>query len=235
METNPQDSSLDPFAAADSAQPMIRAYYGQIELDIWFCALVKGKGKVPYDPNVHQSRSTAVNISVLPLPEQNVTFGLRREIIAESQEWVKITWESLKALGLKSTREAQGKWVKMQQVASGRKYRDKKGEEKESTTFKFVALYADEDACRAAYLAETGHSGAATQTQPKVQQQPFAQPAGELNKAVPFIKAFAKMNGYDLEKTKAICKTQEIIKNAIDIESPQFAQIVAEAAVAAAG
>ena len=229
----------DPFAAADAAQPMSRAYYGQIQLDIWFCALVKGTGKVPYDPTVHKQRATAVNISLLPLPEQNVAFDIRRELIAESHEWAGIVWPSLKALSIASTRDAHNKWVKMVQVPSGRKYRNSSGEEKESTTFKFLALYPDEAACRAAYLADTGRSGAtAAPAQPAQAPLASAEPANEadhaLKVAIPFINAFAKQTGYDLDATKAKCKTQAVITKAIDVESLRFAELVAEAAAHAA-
>ncbi len=246
MDTNTQVTDInvndDAYASADSALPMARAYYGQIQLDIWFCALVKGTGKVPYDPTVHKQRATAVNISVLPLSEQNVTFDLRRELIAESHEWAGIVWPSLKALGIASTRAANNQWVKMQQVPSGRKYRNSSGEEKESTTFKFLSLYPDETACRAAYLADTGRSDAAAAPAQPAQpaQAPLenAAPASEtdhaLKVAIPFINAFAKQADFDLEVTKTMCKKQAVITKAIDVESVRFAELVAQAATAAA-
>lgn len=232
MDTNTQTQVLDPYAAADAAQPMARAYYGQLQLDIWFCALVKGQGKVPYDPQIHKQRATAVNISLLPIAEQNVNFELRREIIAESHEWAGITWASLKALGLTSTRDANNRWVKLIQVPSGRKYRNSSGEEKESTAFKFVALYADESACRSAYLSETGK---ADEDEAGPAQAPLAaeEPNQKLKVAVPFIEAFAKQHNYDLEKTKTACRPQPMIANAVDIDSPEFAQIVLDAAIKA--
>lgn len=238
MATNPvQTPNDDPFDTASKVTLVPRSYYGQIQIDAWHCVLIKGQGKVPFDPQQHSvdDRRTAITISLLPLAEQNVQFDLARDLIAESREWAGIIWPSLKALGLTSAREAQGKWAKMQQVPSGRKYRNAAGEEKEATTFKFLALYPDEAACRAAYLAETGRNGNTSSEDSA--PMPVAGGNGpnathDLDVARPFIVAFAKQNGYDLERTKAACRSQAIITKAIDVDSPEFAQIVAEAMVA---
>lgn len=240
MATNPQTTQVldDPFDTASKATLAPRSYYGQIQIDAWHCVLVKGSGKVPFDAAQHNvdDRRTAITISLLPIPEQNIQFELARDTIAESREWAGIIWPSLKALGLTSAREAQGKWAKMQQVGTGRMYRNAKGEEKEATTFKFLALYPDETACRAAYLAETGKGGngngqsAPTPATATPSNGNGANGNGQaLKVAIPFIQALAKLNGFDLEKTKAACRSQDIITKAIDVDSPEFAQIVAEA------
>lgn len=217
----------DPFDAASNATLAPRSYYGQVQIQAWFCVLVKGTGKVVYDPGQHRAedRKTAIDISLLPLAEQNVRFDVARSMIAESREWAGVVWPSLKALGITSAREANQRWVKMQQVPSGRTYRNAKGEEKEATTFNFLALYANEDACRAAYFADGG----------TVADAPAEDAGGngnndhDLQVAIPFIKAFAKQQGFDVEKTKVLCKAQTIITKAIDVDSPEFAQIVADA------
>lgn len=239
MATNPQTTQTldDPFDTASKATLAPRGYYGRIQIDAWHCVLVKGQGKVAFDPQLHSvdDRRTAITISLLPLAEQNVRFELARDTIAESREWAGIVWPSLKELGLTSAREADGKWAKMQQVGTGRKYRSKSGEEKESTTFKFLALYADEAACRAAYFADTGKEpdAAPTVAQTAAPSNGNGHNANhDLDVARPFICAFAKQNAYDLEKTKAACRTQAIITKAIDVESPEFAGIVAEAMMA---
>ncbi len=230
MATNAPDVMIDPLDAASNATLAPRSYYGQIEIDAWFCVLERGKGKIVYDPQQHSpdQRRTAIKIALLPLPEQNVQFALEREMIAESREWAGIVLPSLKALGVNNVREANGKWAKMQQVPSGRKYRNAKGQEKEATTFRFLALYPDKAACRAAYMADRGQAP---------EQEPAApapdngdgDKARKLDVAKPFIAAFAKACGYDLERTKAACRTQRIIADAIDVESPEFAALVAAA------
>jgi hypothetical protein len=223
----------DPLDVASNATLAPRSYYGQIQIDAWFCVLVKGTGKLPYDPAQHKAedRRTAIDISLLPLAEQNVRFDVARSMVAESREWAGIVWPSLKALGISNAREANGKWVQLQQVPSGRKYRNSAGEEKESTTFKFLALYADEAGCRAAYLSDSGQAADQASTSAPANGN-GSNGSHDLQVATPFIQAFAKQNGYDLERTKAACRSQAIITKAIDLDSPAFAQIVAEAMTA---
>lgn len=154
---NPREHQ-DAFDAATNAQLAPREVYGQIDLQCWFCALVKGApgGKEPYDPQRHDRRSTAIDIIVTPLAESKMTFNLKRQMISDSKEWIEIVWASLKACGATHARNVHGMWCKVVQVPSGRKYTDKNGETKESTTLKFLALYADEDACRKAYWQSRG-------------------------------------------------------------------------------
>ncbi len=147
----------DPFDVADNPPPPPPpVFYGQVQMDVWFCKLVKGQGKVPFNPNTDriEERRTAVKVMLLPLPEQNVTFDVSREYVAEFGPWPKITLPSIKNLGL-SARELDGRWVKLEQVPEGRTYVNQNGETKESTTFKFLAVYPDEAACRTAYLQDS--------------------------------------------------------------------------------
>lgn len=128
-------------------------FWGQIKIDAWVCALVKGVGKVPYDPNVHKSApATALEIEIIPLPEMNVTNprATQRSLIAGSNEWREIGWPSLTALGIANLREAVGRWARVEMVPTGDTY-EKDGRTKERTTFKFITLFADEAACRADY------------------------------------------------------------------------------------
>ena len=236
MMTNVNPATDDPMDAASNATLAPRSYYGQIQIDAYFCVLVKGTGKVPFDPQQHapDKRCTALDISILPLAEQHVTYTVQRNTIAESREWAGIIWPSLKALGLTSVRQANGAWAKMQQVPSGRKYTGRDGQEKESTTFKFLALYPDEAACRAAYLAEGGkdNSAAAPVTDEPLPMDPPASNTHDLEVATQFIRAFAKQNGYKLDETRAACASQTIITKALDINSQTFADIVAQAVTA---
>ena len=219
----------DPFDVATTAAPAPRTYYGEVQIDAWFCVLTKGIGKQAYDETQHKpkDRCTAIDVSLISLPEQNVNYPIERKMIAESREWAGVVWASLKALGLTNVRDANGAWAKMEQVPSGRKYRNKSGDEVDATTFKFLALYPDEAACRAAYIVEVEGEPAEEAAPTSV---PVADAAHDLDIATPFIEAFAKQNAGDLDKTKTACASQTIITNAIDVESPEFAAIVAAAA-----
>lgn len=156
---------VDPLDALDNPELRSPEYYGQIKVATWFCVLEKGVGKVDFDPQKHalDRRVTAVKIGLLPLAEHKVNYEIMRDHIAESKEWAAILLPSIKALGI-TARELDGKWVKLTFQPTGRTYTKTDpttGETttKDSTTFKFLALYPNEAACRAAYEAERNGNG----------------------------------------------------------------------------
>jgi len=157
----------DPLDSAENPEVSLPEYYGQAVLDVYYCVLQKGAGKVPFDPQMHKldERRTAVKLGILPLPEQNVTRDVFRDYVAEFGAWPKITLPSIKAAGL-SLRNLNNAWVKLTLVPEGRTYTDKNGETKESLTFKVTAAYPDEAACRAAYLNQSVSSGTEPATTP---------------------------------------------------------------------
>ena len=242
----------DPFAVAQETAERPAEFYGELSVECWFCALVKGQGKVPFDANVHDRRSTAIDLVVMPLSDHNITNAFERSTLDWSRDWTRITWPSLKALGVTSLRDiANGKWCKFVWAGTGEKYRAKgqngaDGEERERTTFKFMALYDNETECRAAYYADTGKQQPETDElgetipgfEPKGQatQEPTGQEASAKAKemAIQFIRAYAKMHNYQVEATRQACATQNAITNVVDINSPEFVEIVAEAMSAAA-
>ena len=225
----------DPYESATEATIRPRDYYGQVHIDAWFCILQKGTGKVAFDPQVHNvdQRCTAITMSMIPLAEMNVTFKLERETIAESREWAGIILPSIKAAGCASVKEANGKFAKLQQVPTGRKYRTGSGEEREATTFKVLAFFPDEAACRQAYYAETGKAPDGSEPIPGFDDEP-AKPAANVGAAKQFILAFAKQKHFDIEATREVCRQQPMITNAIDVDSDEFTAIVAEGMAQAA-
>lgn len=162
----------DPFDSAENPSVRQPAYWGKVELDMFFAVLEKGVGKVPFDAQQHSldKRVTAIDIKVFPIVEQNVTFDVSRGMIAESKEWAGTVLPSIKALGL-TVRDLNGKWVKVEQVPTGSTYINKNGDTKDRTTFKFTKLFKDENEATADYLAGGG-SAAPTDTQ---YQQPVTQ------------------------------------------------------------
>ena len=221
----------DPFDAATNAKLRPREYYGQLAVDAYFAKLVKGTGKVPWDPQADSvdNRVTAVNISLIPLPACGLSFKLERSMIAESVEWAKIVWPSLRAQGVQSAKLADGIWVKLVQEPTGRKYRvkdldGKPGEEREASTFKILVVYPDEAACEAAYQATQGSDdgpAAAAST------QPAADPRAK-ETAKQFIIALAKQHHGNMDAVKRAVAMIPMITAAYDPESTEFAEIVME-------
>jgi len=144
--------TVDPYAAADAAKTNNAHYFANVSVDAFNAVLVKGTGKVVYDPAQHtpDQRVTAIKLTLSPLPRAGRTQNsLEWNMIAESREWTRIVNPSLKALnvGLKGI---HNKWCHLEAVDTGRRYFNKDGEEKIATTLKFVAVFDTQEACQAA-------------------------------------------------------------------------------------
>lgn len=188
------DAVYDPFDSATNATLRPQAYFGQVQCDAYGAVLIKGQGKVAFNPQVHkpENRVTAISISIQTIAEQTVNFPLVRDMIAESPAWIKVVMPSFKALGLTSARELNGKWAKVEMVPSGRKYEKKDrntgkptGEMAEETTFKFLAFYKDGAEARAAFL---GGNQPADASAPSA--APVSANSAERATALAFLKAF---------------------------------------------
>ena len=167
-------ATADVWDAIDN--PQVRAgvsdYYGQVKVDTFFCVLVKGTGKVPFDPQKHSAdqRRTSIEIAMFPLPEMNISYDVSRNMLAKSREWAGIVLPSIKNLGI-SAQGLNNQWVHLRTKSTGSTYTNKNGETRERTTFEFVALFQDEATCRAAY-----NSAAADGPAPVQQPAPAAAP-----------------------------------------------------------
>lgn len=169
----PTVDGFDPFDSASNPELPAFALWGVVEVSAWACALVKGTGKVPYDANnPNHKRTTAIDIFIAPIADQNINNpkSCERHMIAESKEWANITWKSIKDLGVTNLREVNGKWARVAVVPSGKTYKNKDGETKDETTFKFVAFYASEAELRAAYVANGGKVSEPTFSTPVISQ-----------------------------------------------------------------
>lgn len=226
--------ALDPYERAANAQLRPREYWGQIQVDAYMCVLVRGKGKVQYDPAVHseQDARTAMTVAVLPLPEQAVQFPIEREMIAESTEWIRTVWPSLRRFGLNNPREAKGRWCRVRFVTTGRTYTTRDGAEREATTLEFVELYADEAACRAAYRAATGHQEDEDLVIDDIEQAPLPDPAvTRAATALEFVKALIKASGGKRDALAAQMAAVPMIAEFYTVDSPEVQALLADAPV----
>lgn len=170
----------DPFASASNPQTFSSDLWGRVEIQAWFCVLEKGYGRVPFNPSQHNAgqKRTAIDVSIDPLPELNITNMnvCERHLLAESKEWRTITLKSLQNLGYQDVRSANGKWAHVAPVPNGRTY-EKDGQMRDSTDFKFLAIYNTEAECRAAM---NGGNGA--QPPSPAQYEPTGVPINETEK-----------------------------------------------------
>ncbi|MHB1131755.1 MAG: hypothetical protein ACYC4L_05135 [Chloroflexota bacterium] len=215
----------DPMTSAMETELRPRTYFGQVQSQAYYAVLVKGIGKVPFDPTQHSidKRVTAIEISLMPLIGGSVDTPIDRELIAESHDWAKIVKPSLLALNT-DLRGVNGKWTQVQLVPVG-SYTNKSGEEKTRTMFKFIALYASEDECRAASDAFFPRSDVTTAPAPAP-----AAPNGsnaERAAAAKFLPALWAASQKDATKFATLIANQSALAKHFDISSPEVVAVIA--------
>lgn len=217
----------DPYDTADNAELPASETWGELAVDAWFCVLQKGSKPVPFNPQVHkvEDRRTQIELNIVPLPEMGLSFSTQRKMLSESREWAGIVWQSLKDLGVKSVREVNSKWTRVELVSTGRTY-EKDGVKKEATTIKFLAVFDSEDACRAAYLAEhpnRANSNQAPQqasTTATAQRQPSPSDQ-EKATALKFLEVLVAQSGGDEAKLASQMVGMPLITKFFAVQSPE--------------
>lgn len=126
--------------------------WGQCFFSAWKAALVKGVGKVPFDPTnpEHKNMVYAIDLSVVPILEQNAKLA-ERKLIQNSKEW-ELTQKSIKDLGVNPSATDQ-RYVKITFEPTGETYTNKEGDVKNKTYVKFAKIFATEAECIADYGA----------------------------------------------------------------------------------
>lgn len=236
------ENFVDPWDSAENAKEPVYSniVWGQCKARSWWCVLEKGIGKVEYDPQIHNpdQRRTAIDIIILPLSEMGITFSLSRNMIAESREWASFTLPSIRDLGF-SPKQLNDAWVKVQTVPLTDKsgnvvtYTDSNGVVKEKTTLKFLAIFEDENACRADYLENSG--------KPAPQNTEYTgKQNGNGNKeretALAFLKVYVQNACRGQNDIEVIRKTlalniaqQPLISKYFTVDSPETVQLIMEA------
>lgn len=230
----------DPWESAEQAKEpsYSNVIWGQCEAKSWWCVLEKGIGKVEFDPQVHSQdqRRTAIDIIVHPLADMNLTFELARNMIAESREWAGIVLPSIRELGV-GPKQLNGAWVKAQTVPLTDKAGNpvtytSNGAVKEKTTLKFLAIYPDEEACRADYLA---NSGKVQQADIQYGQNGNGSDSKERETALKFVKVYVEnacRGQTDIEaarqKLAVSIAQQPLISKYFTVDSPEVVQMIDE-------
>ena len=229
---------MTPWASADGAKwdPTF-SVFGLVQAEVWYAALVKGVGKVQFDPLQHRpdQRVTAVTIAVVPvLATQQPA---QRDMIAESSEWAKLVNPSIKALGT-TLRGLHDRYVEAQLVPTGRTYANSAGEVKTATTFKFVRLFASEDECRAA--AERGRrwgagaegparrpTGGDGATPGSLGRPDAPAPVGISREvAAKFLAGLWNASGKDLDRFGELLRKNAATAQHFDLTSPEVAAVI---------
>lgn len=239
-------TNYDPFASAVEAGERPDQYYGEIALHVQFVNLAKGQKKELFDEQTHdvRNRRTEVEITILPLAESGLVNPIQRSVIAESAEWSKIVWPSLRALGVQdgnAMRALHGKFAAIEFAKTGRTYTSNKtGETMESTTIKFVGLYDTEAACTAAWKGAFG-SASAQQTNgngngahangngahgPANGTANGTANAAERATMAAFLPALVKQAGGNADKLAEIIAANPMISKHFTVDSPEVLAVL---------
>ncbi|MFZ1742318.1 MAG: hypothetical protein WAT93_05655 [Pontixanthobacter sp.] len=220
----------DPLDAATEAGNRPDSYFGRMEVAASFVKLQKGVGKTPWsDADGIDARRTEVHLILNPIEATALTFMLERKPIAESSEWSKIIWASLRDCGLKAVRDLHGKYAKVEMVKTGRKFENRSGETVEEKTMQFTALFDDLSACEAAYYAERGGKPAAQNGNPgEIDMSPGAGGNGpapasnaERETAKQFLSVLVKQAGGDVDALAGLIASMPLVSKYFSITSPE--------------
>lgn len=244
MDTQGQaQCAIDTVGSVDW-KPGPRTYFGQMLTDVWYCALVKGQGKVLFNSNEHpeDQRRHAIDLVLTPLARTgSQEYQIKRELIAESADFAKIVKPSLAAISV-DLRALNGQFVQAQLVPTGT-YTDKHGETKTRSMLKFVARYPDEATCQAAADAffsqhagqnESGQpqqagNAAPAQTAPGSNGGPASPERATAAKFLPLLwqNAKAMSGGTDtLGRFEQLLKSNSLTSRHFTLTSPEVQQVV---------
>lgn len=239
MTNQNQQIINDPFALAEDPQEIkyTNEYFGEVGLDVWFCILEKGVGKVPYSEQEHSidKRLTAITMGIIPVPASGLAFSIDRDYIAEFRDWNAITLPSIKKLGV-SIRELNGKFARVKMTETGETYTNSQGETKEKTVFEFLEIYENLEACEAAYTAARGSNGSSKQAVSAPVQNTQPNKSKEKDAAVKFLEVAVKSTCKgmtDLEQAREAVAAQiakmPMINKYFTVDSPETMNFMAEA------
>lgn len=219
----------DPWEEADNAKPRDFEYYGQVKADVRYIFFPGNKQRpIPFDPAIHpqEKRVVEIEIHIIPIPEQNVSFDVYNKLVGFSPDWTKITNPSIKALKVDGLRELNNRWVRVANVPGKRERLDKDSGEPTGeyfSTFKFLEIYPDENTCHAAY------AGYASHTEPQAEEQKDEKKQTALVFAEVIVAKNAKI-AKDRDELKRLVSIEisalPLISENFTVESPEIQTLI---------
>lgn len=159
-----ENNKFDAFDEAFNAKPREFEIFGQVRVDAHYLFFPGNKQMpVPFDPTIHpeDKRTTEVELRMIPIAEQNITWDEFQRMLTFSPDWTKIVLPSIKEIGMTNLRELNNQWVRVAKVPGNRKRLNKLTREETGEfwpTYRFIEVFADEAACKAAYLGDMPES-----------------------------------------------------------------------------
>lgn len=239
-------TALDALDAAMAPPPppsLERTFFGQVVIiDAWHCALVKGLGKVPFDPGVHEERQKAVAVKLsVECQGLNGTYSIDQDVLTSSKEWREFTLPSVQAIK-KDLRSLMNCYVQAKRVPTGERYQNKTtGEWKDRTAIKFVAVYPDADTMKvAADVFYTPRSQREAADQPAAPTATYVSSAAQSAQATPtptvdrataaqFLPSLWTAAGQDKQKFWEMVRTNPMLApHFADYKTPEMVTYVGD-------
>jgi hypothetical protein len=194
-------------------------------LDVWACMLVKGEGKVPFDPEIHDEDKavTAINMELVPLPEHDVTFTLTRDTVHFAKGWTDITLPSIQAAGVMNLRTLHETHVSVEFEPTGRTWKGNDGETKHETAFVIKDVFESEAACRKAHKAFENEEADDVPFETKDNGNGKSK---ERETAKAFLKPLWMQSGGDTEKFAQLIEGTPMVSKHFDLESPEVQAVM---------
>ena len=221
--------SYDPYDAAMNAKSLNQytRLFGQLLVDVWPCALIKGQGKVSFDANTmkESQRRTALDIMLDPVGVMDKLKNVfERKIVAESRAWTNVTLPSIKALNL-DLRDLHQAWVAAEFKPTGRTFKGSSGEDVKETCFEIVAVFSGQIACRNAF--EIFYS---VEEEDKPEPTPVSESNPEKATAALFLKPLWIQAKPDLTEYQKLITGNPLTGKYFNISSPEVLAVIQDGA-----
>jgi len=167
---HPEQENLYDDAMTDEPQH----FFGQPSFNLWKCVLVKGQGKVPYDPVTHAGQRTSIAVELTLTPLDAKLKLVQRQMLNWTPDFKGVMRPSIEALAARIAeikglqvgqfnplKEIEGMFTSGEFVP---RPDNKPGET--WTTLRFDAVYATQEECEAAYQAHLAELGVASSDTP---------------------------------------------------------------------
>jgi hypothetical protein len=240
--TAPAPTAVDILDEAMTAPPppsLERTYFGQVVIvDAWACALIKGVGKVPFDPGIHEprQRAIAVKLGIACESKDGTGYSVDQDAVTSSTEWREFTLPSIAAIG-KDLKTLNGCYVQVSRKPTGVSYTNSSGEKKDRTALVFHAVYPDKDAIQTAAdvfytrpLPSKEEVEEAVQNIRKTPTPAPAQPAIAADRATlaTFLDMLWQVAGQDKAKFVGLVQGQAHLAPFHDVTAPEMVKFVGD-------
>ncbi len=234
------DAAMNPDTSSNN-NDFGKTYFGKVQIAVSFIALVKGQGRVTWEPNQltpdgkPTRKNTGIDVHLVCKSKEGAEYSVDRNYVAEFGDWPTLILPNLKAIGIMSLQDLHGKYAQVELVENGETYTNKAGELKKKTTFKFIKTFGTEAELNAAREALFGGNGTPAAPAPVAQAAPAANANPEKATAERFLKPYVdnamRQAANDIVKAREILAPmiakQTLLAKYFTVDSPEVLGLMA--------